>query len=79
MERVILCGPGTFLVIAGLGLLIPLSIREFTLKRLLLMPIGVAVLQEARRRVWLLGFLLIPMPLSIAVFFILNRFDRIFK
>ncbi len=81
MERAFLFGLGTFLVIAALGLLIRLSIPEFVLT-LVLMPIGVFLLHEAIQappnrsrasaiRGWLLGFLLIPVPLGI-YFFILR-------
>jgi ABC-type phosphate transport system permease subunit len=77
MERAFLFGLGTFLVIAGLGLLLRLSIPAFILA-LVLMPIGVVLLRDAihappnRSRAsaiggWLLGFLSIPVLLSIGV------------
>jgi apolipoprotein N-acyltransferase len=79
MERAFLFGLGTFLFIAALGELLRLSIPDFILA-LVLMLISVIVLHWAihtppnRSRAsaiagWLLGFLAIPVPLSIAVFF----------
>lgn len=78
MQRAFLFGLGTFLVIAALGLLIQLSIPDFVLA-LVLMPIGVFLLHDAidappnRSRAsairgWLLGFLIIPVPLFIYYF-----------
>jgi hypothetical protein len=79
MERAFLFGLGTFLIIAGLRELLQLSILEFILA-MVLMLISVIVLHWAihappnRSRAsaiagWLLGFLAIPVPLSIVVFF----------
>jgi hypothetical protein len=81
MERAFLFGLGTFLVIVALGELLRLTIPEFIFG-LVLMLIGVIVLHWAihapphRSRAsaiggWLLGFFIIPVPLSIFVFFIL--------
>jgi hypothetical protein len=82
MERAFLYGLGTFLVIAALGGLIQLSIL-WSILGLVLLPFSVIALHEAihappnRSRAaaiggWLFGFLLIPLPLSIVVFFILH-------
>jgi hypothetical protein len=82
MERAFLFGLGTFLIVGTLIELIRLSFPGSILA-LVLMPISVIVVHEAihappnRSRVsaiggWLLGFLAIPVPLSIAVFFILH-------
>jgi hypothetical protein len=82
MERAFLFGLGTFLIVASLVELIRLSMPESILA-LVLMPISVIVLHWAihappnRSRAsaiggWLLGFLVIPVPLSIFVFFILH-------
>jgi hypothetical protein len=80
MERAFLFGLGTFLFIAALGELLRLSMPESILA-LVLMPISVIVLHWAihappnRSKAsaiggWLLGFLAIPVPLSIALLFV---------
>jgi uncharacterized membrane protein len=82
MERAFLFGLGTFLIVAGLVELIRLSMPESILA-LVLIPISVIVLHWAIHAPpnrstasaiggWLLGFLVIPVPLSIFVFFILH-------
>jgi hypothetical protein len=78
MERAFLFGLGTFLIVAALAGLIRLSI-PVSIFALVVMPISVFVLHEAihappnRSRAstiggWLLGFLVVPVPLCIAVF-----------
>jgi hypothetical protein len=82
MERAFLFGLGTFLVVAALGGLIRLSIPE-SIVGLVLMPISVIVLHEAihappnRSRAsaiggWILGFLVMLVPLCIFLFFIMQ-------
>jgi hypothetical protein len=80
MERAFLFGLGTFLMIAALRELLQLNILEFILA-LVLMLFSVIVLHWAihappnRSRAsaiggWLLGFLAIPVPLTMALFFV---------